>query len=184
MMWIPAGRYDVRKRFSAQCWRPWGRDCLSGHKPLLKLAAGGTLTMMGDAWSWHVLSGMAGLLGETSLAAHVVLQSLNQLCFPLAFSIGTACTTRVGNQLGAGDGHAAKRVVYIGMTMSVLVQVVASIVVYSQRERAAFIYTNELPVVNAVKAVAGIFFCFQFVSGLNQTCATSHFRCFRNATSN
>jgi MATE family multidrug resistance protein len=221
--------YDYRKRFSAQCWRPWDSACLSGHAPLLKLAAGGTLTMMGDAWSWHVLSGMAGLLGEcvghpaTSLslclclslslsvslclstlfatmkltarcgvccsssallcslhhttlhcriplAAHVVLQSLNQLCFPLSFAIGTAATTRVGNQLGAGEGKAAKRIVGIGLTTSVCVQVSASIIVYSQRERAAFIYTNEVAVVDAVKAVAGVFFLFQFVSGLNQTC--------------
>jgi MATE family multidrug resistance protein len=104
------------------------------------------------------------------LAAHVVLQSLNQLCFPLSFAIGTAATTRVGNQLGAGEGKAAKRIVGIGLTTSVFVQVSASIIVYSQRERAAFIYTNEVAVVDAVKAVAGVFFLFQFVSGLNQTC--------------
>jgi hypothetical protein len=29
--------------------------------PMARLASAGTLTMMGDAWSWHIMSGMAGL---------------------------------------------------------------------------------------------------------------------------
>ena len=79
--------YDYRKRFSAQCWRPWDSACLSGHAPLLKLAAGGTLTMMGDAWSWHVLSGMAGLLGEC--VGHPAT-SLS-LCLCLSLSLDLVC---------------------------------------------------------------------------------------------
>jgi len=42
--------YDRWKGLSARCWGGWTHECLRGHKPLLKLAGGGTLTMMGDAW--------------------------------------------------------------------------------------------------------------------------------------
>lgn len=60
--------------------------------------------------------------------------------------------------------------VYIGMGSSCLLQVGAALIVLSQKDRTAFIYTNEIPVVNAVADVAFTFFFFQIVSGMNQTC--------------
>ena len=44
--------YSKYKGLNERCWGGWSRDCLSGWLPLLRLAAAGTIAVMGEWWSW------------------------------------------------------------------------------------------------------------------------------------
>ena len=59
-----------------RCWGGWSKEALTDWGPMLKLGAAGTITMMGEWWSWEIASGMAATLGEVSLAAHACLSNI------------------------------------------------------------------------------------------------------------
>ena len=52
--------YSKYKGLNERCWGGWSRDCLSGWLPLLRLAAAGTIAVMGEWGSWGL-----GALGST-----------------------------------------------------------------------------------------------------------------------
>ena len=45
-------------------------------------------------WSWEIAAGMAGTLGEVSLAGHAVLQNIGFFLFPLFFGTSVGATVR------------------------------------------------------------------------------------------
>ena len=157
--------YDRWKGLSVRCWGGWSRECLRDLSPLLKLAAGGTLVMLGDAWGYFTVQGMSGVLGTIPLAAHVILQSINQLLLPVSMGIGQAANTRVGNLLGAGDGRQASLVLRLSLVFALVVQCLLSGVIYSLRERVAYIYSTDEEVIQAVARCALIFAFFQATNG-------------------
>ena len=53
--------------------------------------------------------------------------------------IGQAANTRVGNLLGAGDGRQASLVLRLSLVFALVVQCLLSGVIYSLRERVAYI---------------------------------------------
>ena len=107
---------------------------------------------------------MSGVLGTIPLAAHVILQSINQLLLPVSMGIGQAANTRVGNLLGAGDGRQASLVLRLSLVFALVVQCLLSGVIYSLRERVAYISTDQ-DVINAVARCALIFAFFQATNG-------------------
>lgn len=113
---------DYSRGISEKCWPAWSMQSLRGWMPLLRMGGAGTLTTMGEWWSWEICAGMAGTLGEVALAAHVSIQNVrahtrslstkNDGCvrtkndrlplalqfsffyFPLPFSVSMAATIR------------------------------------------------------------------------------------------
>ena len=117
----------------------------------------------------YMLQGMAGVLGEVPLAAHVMLQSLNQFTFPFSMSVGTAATTRVGNLLGGNDGAQARLVLHLALTIAFLINIVLSSLIYSQRGRVGHIYSSDERAIAAAAEVMGVYAIFQAFNGCNQT---------------
>ena len=117
----------------------------------------------------YVLQGMAGVLGEVPLAAHVTLQSLNQFTFPFSMSVGTAATTRVGNLLGGNDGAQARLVLHLALTIAFVINIVLSSLIYSQRGRVGHIYSSDERAIAAAAEVMGVYAIFQAFNGCNQT---------------
>ena len=116
-----------------------------------------------------MLQGMAGVLGEVPLAAHVMLQSLNQFTFPFSMSVGTAATTRVGNLLGGNDGAQARLVLHLALTIAFVINIVLSSLIYSQRGRVGHIYSSDERAIAAAAEVMGVYAIFQAFNGCNQT---------------
>ena len=104
-----------------------------------------------------MLQGMAGVLGEVPLAAHVMLQSLNQFTFPFSMSVGTAATTRVGNLLGGNDGAQARLVLHLALSIAFVINIVLSSLIYTQRDRVGHIYSSDERAIAAAAEVMGTY---------------------------
>ena len=105
----------------------------------------------------YMLQGMAGVLGEVPLAAHVTLQSLNQFTFPFSMSVGTAATTRVGNLLGGNDGAQARLVLHLALSIAFVINIVLSSLIYTQRDRVGHIYSSDERAIAAAAEVMGTY---------------------------
>ena len=162
----------VRLNAKAQrCWPELGggsgnewRELLRGWGILLRMGAAGAAAMMGVWWSWELLSGMAGILGEVSLAAHVAMQQFGMFFFPFFLGGAMAATARVGNLLGAGDPKRARvcaKAALLGTT-TVMGTILTSVIVL--RNRFAYVYTEDERVVKLAANVAWFFVFNQFIT--------------------
>ena len=165
-----------------KCWPGWSTACLSGWWPLLKLALGGTVAVMGEWWSWEICSGMAGSLGTIPLAGHMAIQTFSFFYFPLPFSVSMAATVRIGNLLGEGNGPQAIRVARLALVMCQSIMLVCACVVYAVRDKFAYLYTSDPDVVAIVADVAMIYVCFIFLSGTTQCLRGIMSGCGRQST--
>lgn len=163
--------YVKVNRKAQRCWPSLGADSgnewselLRGWGLLLRMGAAGAAAMMGVWWSWELLSGMAGIMGEVSLAAHVAMQQFGMFFFPFFLGGAMAATSRVGNLLGAGDPHRARvcaKAALLGTT-SVMGTILTSVIVL--RHKFAYVYTSDERVVSLAADVAWFFVFNQFIT--------------------
>eukprot|EP01051_Picozoa_sp_SAG22_P003390 SAG22_NODE_164_length_16817_cov_61.573573_9_plen_101_part_00 len=64
-----------------KCWPGWSKEALTNWGQMLRLGAAGTISLMGEWWSWEMASGMAAMLGPIQLAAHAVLLNVGFIYF-------------------------------------------------------------------------------------------------------
>jgi len=84
-----------------------------------------------------------------SFSLQVLLTTIAILyMLPLGFSIGA--TTRVGNELGAGNGNSAARAAKVAISFVVCTQLCFSVVLFSLRTKWGFIFSNDSAVTELV----------------------------------
>lgn len=137
---------------------------LEGWGLLIRMGAAGAAAMMGVWWSWELLSGMAGTLGEVPLAAHVAMQQFGMFFFPFFLGGGMAATARVGNLLGMGDPKRARISARAATIGTVVVQGGILSPVLVARHKFAYIYTNDVRVAELAAQVAWFFVLNQFIT--------------------
>jgi MATE family multidrug resistance protein len=137
---------------------------LEGWGLLIRMGAAGAAAMMGVWWSWELLSGMAGTLGEVPLAAHVAMQQFGMFFFPFFLGGGMAATARVGNLLGMGDPKRARISARAATIGTVVVQGTILSPVLIARHKFAYIYTNDVRVAELAAQVAWFFVLNQFIT--------------------
>eukprot|EP01052_Picozoa_sp_SAG31_P043042 SAG31_NODE_7044_length_1806_cov_1.272994_2_plen_285_part_00 len=146
----------------------WSLSSLTGWAPMLRMGAAGTATVMGEWWSWEICAGMAGILGEVSLASHVSIQNFSFFYFPLPFSVSMGATIRVGNLLGAGDWRTALVTTKLALTITNIIMISCSVVVFFARNDFARIYTEDDRVIDTVSEVTTVYVFFIFLGGSTQ----------------
>lgn len=148
-------------------WEPWTAEALSlqGLRELLRLGIPIGIQYGLEMWAFQAATLLAGRLGETPLAAHVVALNLASLTFmlPLGLSIGTA--TRIGNLLGAGRPKAAQRSAHIGLGMGAGVMTLAAIAFVGLRDILPQAFTEDADARALAATVLPIAAAFQLFDG-------------------
>jgi MATE family multidrug resistance protein len=129
--------------YMSKCWGGWSREALTDWGPLLRLGAAGTVSLMGEWWSWELASAMAAMLGPVQLAAHAVLLNLGFLYFVFPYGISRAIGVRVGQLLGAGDGQRARVAMQTSIVMAACMIALAIAILVSLRRSVARLYSSD-----------------------------------------
>jgi MATE family multidrug resistance protein len=159
---------DKCQGISAKCWPRWSVAALRGWGPLLRMGSAGTLTTMGEWWSWEICAGMAGTLGAIPLAAHITIQNFSFFYFPLPFSVSMGATIRVGQLLGAGSPENAKLVLKISLCVTNAIMFTCAAIVWTFRSDFAAIYTADAEVIAKVAGVVDVYVFFILLGGSTQ----------------
>ncbi len=91
---------------------------LKGWKPFVLLAIPSALMICLDWWAYEVMNVMAGIIGAEELSVNVALVQINLLFFMIPVGIGSSACTFVGNRIGAGDIHAGKFYILVGLGLN------------------------------------------------------------------
>ncbi|KAK8643821.1 hypothetical protein V6N13_013098 [Hibiscus sabdariffa] len=96
-------------------------------------------------------------------SAAMVCLTISTLHFTVPYGFGAATSTRVSNELGAGNPESARMAVKVGMSMVVTEAAVVSTALFLSRHVVGYAYSNEKAVVNQVAAMAPLL-CISLVT--------------------
>ncbi|KAL3813281.1 hypothetical protein ACJIZ3_014549 [Penstemon smallii] len=116
-------------------------------------------------WALEVLVLLSGLLPNPKLETSVlsICLTISTLHFTVPYGFGAAASTRVSNELGAGNPQKARLAVWAVMFLAVAETITASIILYCCRYLLGRAYSNEKQVWNYI-AVMTPFICLSTVT--------------------
>jgi MATE family multidrug resistance protein len=114
---------------------------------------------------------LVGRLGAETVAGHQVAVNFAALTFMMPLGIGMAATVRVGEGVGKADPAAARRAGLVGIGLAVAVQSLSALVMATQPEWIARIYSADPGVIKAASGLLLLAALFQLPDGLQVSSA-------------
>ncbi|RYR37196.1 hypothetical protein Ahy_A09g042121 isoform D [Arachis hypogaea] len=178
-IWLNVIILGLYMRYSSACAKtraPLSMDIFQGTRDL-------------EWWSFELIILLSGLLPNPQLETSVLSVCLNTIstvyCIP--FGIGAAASTRISNELGAGNPEAARIVVMAAMCLAMMETSVVSATLFSCRHIFGYVFSSEKEVVDYVTVMAPlvclsvIFDSMQgFLSGVARGCGWQHLGVYVN----
>ncbi|KAL7211748.1 hypothetical protein ACSBR2_014583 [Camellia fascicularis] len=157
--------------FSPACQETWTGFSKEGAKDLvsfLSVAIPSALMVCLEGWSYEFLVLMSGLLPNPKLEASVMAISLDTsaLIFRIPIGFGSTVSTRVSNELGAGQPHAARLAVKVVIFLAVTEGFLVSLISIAVRDKWGYFYTNEEQVVKFMASIMPLLAVSNFMDGI------------------
>ena len=114
---------------------------------------------------------LAGRIGATSAAAHLVAITLASFTFGVTLGIGAATSVRVGHHIGAGDSDGARRAGLVGLGASSAFMTAAACVFFTCAPWLAAALTDDPTVLAVAVPLIHVAAIFQISDGLQATAA-------------
>ncbi|XP_057961020.1 protein DETOXIFICATION 12-like isoform X1 [Malania oleifera] len=140
-------------------------------------------------WSFELLILLSGLLPNPELETSVLSVCLSTIStlYTIPFGVGAATSTRISNELGAGNPQAARVAVYAAMLVTVLETSIISTTLFASRSIFGYTYSNEKEVVDYVTSMAPLV-CLSVIldslqgvlSGVARGCGWQHIGAYVN----
>ncbi|CAN7127020.1 unnamed protein product, partial [Brassica rapa subsp. narinosa] len=115
------------------------------------------LYMVFEWWSFEFLVILSGILPNPKLEPLFSRCGiLTTICsfYKVPESLGAAVSTRVANELGAGNPKQARMTVYTVMVMTYVESIMVSATIFSARNVFGYLFTSETEVVDYVRSIA------------------------------
>lgn len=137
-------------------WTGFSMEAFSGLGEFLKLSAASGVMLCLENWYYRILILMTGNLknAEIVVDALSVCMTINgwEMMIPLAFFAGTG--VRVANELGAGNGKAAKFATKVSVTTSTVIGLIFCGIIMIFHDKFALIFTSSTQVLEEVDKMA------------------------------
>ncbi|XP_062208537.1 protein DETOXIFICATION 14-like [Phragmites australis] len=127
-------------------------EAFKGVDDFLRLALPSAFMMCLEWWSFELLILMSGLLPNPELQTSVLSICLTSitLLYAIPFGIGAAGSTRVANELGAGNPEGARSAVRVVMSMAVMDAVIVGGALLGAQRLVGRAYSSEKEVISFV----------------------------------
>ncbi|KAM3760297.1 hypothetical protein ACB098_01G182800 [Castanea mollissima] len=145
--------------YSSACGKtrvPFSKDVLLGISEFYRLAIPSAVMVCLKWWSCELLTLLSGLLPNAKLETSVlsICLTISTLHFTVAYGFGAAASTRVSNELGAGNPQAARVTVWATMFLSITEGIIVIVTLFFCRYVLGYAYSNEKQVVNYIAVMA------------------------------
>ncbi|KAI9119221.1 hypothetical protein K1719_009896 [Acacia pycnantha] len=139
-------------------WTKPSRECLSGWKPLLRLAAPSCVSVCLEWWWYEIMIILCGLLVDprATVASMGILIQTTSLIYVFPSSLGFAVSTRVGNELGADRPYRAKLSAVVSVFIASVMGFSATIFASAIRYRWGRMFTDDEQILRLTSAALPI----------------------------
>ncbi|PIA63663.1 hypothetical protein AQUCO_00201184v1 [Aquilegia coerulea] len=129
--WLNVIFLAVYITYSPSCEKtrvPLSKEALTGISMFLRLAIPSTLMICLEWWSYELLILLSGRLPNPQLETSVLSVCLTTISvlYTIPFGLGAAASTRVSNELGAGNPQGARVAVYVVMFIAAVEAIIST----------------------------------------------------------
>ncbi|GLJ29466.1 hypothetical protein SUGI_0580830 [Cryptomeria japonica] len=119
-------------KLGQSCQNTWGGFSQKAFKvigPFLKLGSQSAIMVCLEYWAFEILVLVAGLLPDSEMNTSLISISVNTEClaYMITFGFSAAVSTRVSNEIGAGNEHKAKLAVTVTVKLAVMLACAISV---------------------------------------------------------
>ncbi|KAL6657996.1 hypothetical protein ACP70R_005776 [Stipagrostis hirtigluma subsp. patula] len=117
--------YVLRSETFGETWQGFSADAFKYVLPTVKLATPSAIMVCLEYWAFELLVLIAGLLPNSTVSTSLIAMcsSTEAIAYMITFGFSAAVSTRVSNEIGAGNVDRAKNAVSVTMKLSVLLAV-------------------------------------------------------------
>ncbi|KAK9063711.1 hypothetical protein SSX86_017583 [Deinandra increscens subsp. villosa] len=166
-MWSNAIFLLFYMMYSPSCAKtrsPFSVEVFQGMKLFFSFAIPSAIMICLEWWSYEFLILLSGLLPNPELETSVLSICLNTITtlYAIPYGLASGVSTRVSNELGAGNPQGARVAVKAIMILAVVETTIVSMIVFVNRHIFGYIFTNEKEVVDYVTKIAP-FLCVNII---------------------
>ncbi|GLT35051.1 hypothetical protein SLA2020_095350 [Shorea laevis] len=190
--WLNVLFLGLYMAYSPSCAKtrvPITMKSIQGVRQFFRFAIPSALMTCLEWWSYELLVLFSGLLPNPELETSVLSVCLTTIStiYAIPYGLGAAASTRVSNELGAGNPRAARMAVYTAMFLAVSETIIVSGTLFASRRVFGYIYSNEKEVVDYVTAMSPLV-CISVIldslqgvlSGIARGCGWQHIGAYIN----
>ncbi|KAE8668230.1 MATE efflux family protein 9 [Hibiscus syriacus] len=147
---------------------PVTMELFQGIREFFRFAIPSAVMICLEWWSFELLILLSGLLPHPELETSVLSVCLNTIStlYAIPYGLGAAASTRVSNELGAGNPQAARVAVYAAIALAALDTLIVSGILFAIRDVFGYVYSNEKEVVDSVTSMAPLVCLSVILDGL------------------
>ncbi|XP_015966964.1 protein DETOXIFICATION 16 [Arachis duranensis] len=169
--WINVLLLSLYVKLSPSCARTWSgfsKEAFQNIPSFLRLAIPSAVMVCLEMWSFEMMVLLSGLLPNPQLETSVLSICLNTAAavWMIPFGLSGAVSTRVSNELGAGNPKTARLAVCVVLVMAIIEGLIVGLVLILIRHVWGYAYSNEGEVVDYVAVMLPILATSNFLDGL------------------
>ncbi|KAL1365938.1 hypothetical protein HN51_013878 [Arachis hypogaea] len=169
--WVNVLILAVYIKFSPSCsqtWTGFSMEAFHGIPSFLRLAIPSAVMVCLELWSFELMVLLSGRLPNPKLQTSVLSICLNteSTLWMVPFGLSGAISTRVSNELGAGNPWAARLAVRVVLVMAIIEGTLVATVMIVIRNLWGYVYSNDVQVVRHVALMLPILAASIFLDGL------------------
>lgn len=138
---------------------------------ILRLGIPNGLQIVAEVGVFATVGILAGRIGATSAAAHLIAITLASFTFCVTLGIGAAASVRVGHHVGRGDHGAARRAGLVALAASAGFMTIAALTFFGAGRLLAAALTDDASVLAVAVPLVHVAAVFQISDGLQATAA-------------
>ncbi|XP_009776776.1 protein DETOXIFICATION 12-like isoform X1 [Nicotiana tabacum] len=155
-------------KYSSSCEKtraPFSMDAFLGIGQFFRLAVPSAVMVCLKWWSLEVLTLLSGLLPNPTLETSVmsICLTISTLHFTIPYGFGAAASTRISNELGAGNPQKARLAVQLVMFLAVIETVVLSTSLFGSRRVLGKAFSNDKQVLDYIAEMTP-FLCLSIIT--------------------
>ncbi|XP_061374555.1 protein DETOXIFICATION 16-like [Gastrolobium bilobum] len=169
--WVNVILISLYVEFSPSCkqsWTGFSKRPLHNLLDFLKLAVPSALMLCLKVWTFELMVLMSGLLPNPELETSVLSICLNtfSLAWMIPFGYSAAVSTRVSNELGAGNPRAASLAVRVVLSIAFIEGIILVSIMILLRDVWGYVYSNDKEVTGYVSAMMLVLATSSFLDGI------------------
>ncbi|KAH7571044.1 hypothetical protein JRO89_XS05G0243700 [Xanthoceras sorbifolium] len=168
--WVNVVLLGLYIKFSPACMKTWtgfSREALHEIVSFIRLAIPSAIMICLEYWSFEMVVLLSGLLPNPKLETSVLSISLNTcwMVYMVSVGLGGAISTRVSNELGAGNSQAARLALHVMIIMAISEGAAVGISTVLVGQVWGKLYSNEEEVIKYVAKMMPLLALSDFLDG-------------------
>ncbi|RLN34908.1 protein DETOXIFICATION 19-like [Panicum miliaceum] len=148
--------YVTRSKAFGETWTGFSAEAFKYVLPTVKLATPSAVMVCLEYWAFELLVLIAGLLPNSTVSTSLIAMctSTEAIAYMITFGFSAAVSTRVSNEIGAGNVDRAKNAVSVTLKLSVFLAVSFVALLESGHTQWARLFSGSAAIVSEFAAIA------------------------------